>query len=169
MMYSKKLNSDGIIKKLMDIWKGDPINSFKTLLRNLDNDYIIFDNPTQKLLNASFTNSLKDNKVNSMIELKNEDDELQVLPSGKEKIIDSDSKSDNNYAEDDEEKKEETIKISFSKDVLPYVIPLTCILTIENKNKDFINMLNDIKKNNELLEIFICLSIYKIIYFKLLS
>jgi site-specific DNA-methyltransferase (adenine-specific) len=154
MMHSKKLNSDGIIKKLMDIWKGDPINSFKTLLRNLDNDYIIFDNPTQKLLNASFTNSLKDNKVNSTIELKNEDDKLQELPSGKEKIIDSDSKSDNNYTEYDEEKKEETIKISFTKDVLPYIIPLTCILTIENKNKDFINMLNDIKKNNELLEIF---------------
>jgi hypothetical protein len=32
-----------------------------------------------------------------------------------------------------------------TKDVLPYVIPLTCILTIENKNKDFINILNDIK------------------------
>ena len=89
MMQSKKLNSDNIVKKLMDIWKGDPINSFKTLLRNLDNDYIIFDNPTQKLLNASFTNSLKDNKVDSTIALKDEDDELQELPSGKEKIKDS--------------------------------------------------------------------------------
>lgn len=153
MMYSKKLNSDEIIKKLMNIWKGDPINSFKTLLRNLDNDYIIFDNPTQKLLNASFTNSLKDNKVDSMVELKNKDDELQQLPSGKEKIKDSASKSDDNSSDDDE-KKEEEIKISFTKDVLPYVIPLTCILTIENKNKDFINMLNDIKESNELLEIF---------------
>ena len=28
-----------IIKKLMDLWKEDPINSFKTLLRKLDNDY----------------------------------------------------------------------------------------------------------------------------------
>ena len=89
MMQSKKLNSDNIVKKLMDIWKGDPINSFKTLLRNLDNDYIIFDNPTQKLLNASFTNSLKDNKVDSTIALKDEDDELQELPSGKEKIKDN--------------------------------------------------------------------------------
>ena len=154
MMHTKKLNSDGIIKKLMYIWKGDPINSFKTLLKNLDNDYIIFDNPTQKLLNASFTNSLKDNKVDSMVELKDENDELQELPSGKEKIKDSASKCDDNSSEDDEEKKEEEIKISFTKDVLPYVIPLTCILTIENKNKDFINMLNDIKESNELLEIF---------------
>ena len=154
MMYSKKLNSDGIIKKLMSIWKCDPINSFKTLLRNLDNDYIIFDNPTQKLLNASFTNSLKDDKVDSMVELKDENDELQELPSGKEKIKDIASKSDNNSSEDDEEEKEEEIKISFTKDVLPYVIPLTCILTIEDKNKDFINMLNNIAESKELLEIF---------------
>ena len=153
MMHSKKLNSDGIIKKLMDIWKGDPINSFKTLLRNLDNDYVIFDNPTQKLLNASFTNSLKDNKVDSMVKLKDENDELQELPSGKEKIKDSASESYDNSSQYDEEKEEE-IKISFTKDVLPYVIPLTCILTIKNKNKDFINMLNDIKESNELLEIF---------------
>ena len=153
MMHSKKLNSEGIIKKLMDIWKGDPINSFKTLLKNLDNDYIIFDNPTQKLLNASFTNSLKDNKVDTTIELKDKDDKLQELPSGKEKIKDSASESDVNSLQDNKEEKEE-IKISFTKDVLPYVIPLTCILTIENKNKDFIDMLNDIKESNELLEIF---------------
>jgi hypothetical protein len=140
-MYSKKLDSDRIIKKLMDIWKGDPINSFKTLLRNLDNDYIIFDNPTQKLLNTSFTNSLKDNKIDSTVEFKNEDDELQKLPSGKEIIKDNVSVSDDNSLQD----KDVQIKISFTKDVLPYVIPLTCILTIENKNKDFINMLN--KKN----------------------
>lgn len=148
MMHTKKLNSDGIIKKLMDIWKGDPINSFKTLLKNLDNDYIIFDNPTQKLLNASFTTSLKDNKVESIVELKDEDDELQELPSGNEKIKDSSSKSDDKFSENNE------MNISFTKDVLPYVIPLTCILTVKNNNKDFVNMLNYIKESNELLEIF---------------
>ena len=153
MMLSKKLNSDYIVKKLMDIWKGDPINNFRTLLQNLDNDCTIFDNPTQKLLNTSFTNLLKDNKVNSTVEFKDDDDELQVLPSGKEKNKDSDSNI-SNESDELEEKKEEEIKISFTKDVLPYVIPLTCILTIEDKNKDFINMLNNIKESNELLEIF---------------
>ena len=153
MMQSKKLNSDGIVKKLMDIWKGDPINNFRSLLRNLDNDCTIFDNPTQKLLNTSFTNSLKDNKVNSTVEFKDDGDELQVLPSGKEKNKDSGSNI-SNESDELEEKKEEEIKISFTKDVLPYVIPLTCILTIEDKNKDFINMLNNIKESKELLEIF---------------
>ena len=153
MMLSKKLNADSIVKKLMDIWKGDPINNFRSLLRNLDNDCTIFDNPTQKLLNTSFINSLKDNKVYSTVEFKDDDDELQVLPSGKEKNKDSDSNI-SNESDGIIEKKEEEIKISFTKDVLPYVIPLTCILTIENKNKDFINMLNNIKESKELLEIF---------------
>jgi len=153
MMQSKKLNSDGIVKKLMDIWKGDPINNFRSLLRNLNNDCTIFDNPTQKLLNTSFTNSLKDNKVDSTVEFKDDDDELQVLPNGKEKNKDSDSNI-SNESDEIEEKKEEEIKISFTKDVLPYVIPLTCILTIADKNKDFINMLNNIKESKELLETF---------------
>ena len=29
MMEHKKINGDSIVKKLMDIWKGDPVNSFK--------------------------------------------------------------------------------------------------------------------------------------------
>ena len=33
MMLNKKINSDNLVKKLMDIWKEDPINSFRTLLR----------------------------------------------------------------------------------------------------------------------------------------
>ena len=150
MMHSKKLFSDGIVKKLMNIWKEDPINSFKTLLRNLDNDYIIFDNQIQKLLNESFTKNLQGNRVNSILELKDEDDELQELPSGREQIKDNASENDDKSSHDNEKE----LKISFTKDILPYIIPLTCILTIENKNKDFINMLNNIKESNELLEIF---------------
>jgi len=148
MMEQKKLNSDAIISKLMEIWKSDPINSFKSLLRNLDNDYVEFDTFTQKMINKLFTNSLKNDKVNAIIEFKNEGDELQKLPSGKEKIRDNREKEENN------DKEEPEIKISFTKDVLPYVIPLTCILTIKNTNKDFVKMLNDIQQNPELLDMF---------------
>jgi hypothetical protein len=148
MMENKKLDSDHIVKKLMDIWKDDPINSFKSLLRNLDNDYVEFDNYTQKLINNSFTNSIKD-IISAKVEIKDSDDELQELPTGKEKVKTSSEEKDDT----DDEKEEET-KISFTKDVLPYIIPLTCILTIKNKNKDFIKMLNDIKEDKQLLEVF---------------
>jgi len=156
MMEHKKINGDNIVKKLMDIWKGDPVNSFKSLLKRIDDDYIEFDNHTQKLLNASFVNSVKDDKVDTTVEVKDSDDETQILPDGKEKVRkDSDNDNDESSNKSDNEEDEiEEPKISFQKDVLPYVIPLTCILTIENKNKDFITMLNDIKHNEELLDIF---------------
>ena len=157
MMEQKKLNSDEIVFKLMEIWKTDPINSFKSLLQNLDNDYVEFDTFTQKIINKSFTSSLKDDNVNTTIEIKNEDDELQELPSGKEKTRDDSVENNTEKSEsgDEEEKPEkEEIKISFTKDVLPYVIPLTCILTIKNANKDFVKMLNDIQENPELLDMF---------------
>jgi hypothetical protein len=107
------------------------------------------------MINKSFTCSLKDDKVNTTIEIKDEDDELQQLPSGKEKVRDDSDKSDKSESGDEEEKPEkEEIKISFTKDVLPYVIPLTCILTMKNANKDFVKMLNDIHENPELLDMF---------------
>ena len=82
ILLNKKLDSDIIIKKILEIWKSDPINNFKTLLKNLDNDYIIFDNPTQKLLNNTFTSSFKDNKIQTIIEFK-DDIDIQNLPTGK--------------------------------------------------------------------------------------
>lgn len=152
MMINKKIDSDYIIKKLMDIWKGDPVNSFKTLLTNLDSDYIVFDNPTQKLINNFFTSSTKTKNVNAFIEIKNEGDDTQELPSGKSKCKEDESVDQENNDEENETQKEPCI--SFTKDVLPYIIPLICILTMKNKNMDFVKMLVDIKNNNELLDIF---------------
>ena len=155
MMENKKINSDTIVKKLMDIWKEDPINSFRTLLRKLDNDYEEFDNSTQKLINKTFTKSVKDDKVSLELKLKDDDDEIQDLPTGKEKVKNnSDTEQSNNESSDEDEKNKEETQISFTKDVLPYVIPLTCILTIKNSNMDFVKMLNDIKDNPELLDTF---------------
>jgi hypothetical protein len=155
MMEQKKLNSDAIVSKLMDIWKSDPINSVRYLFRNLENDCVEFDTSTQKMINKSFTSSLKDNKVNTTIEFKDEDDELQELQSGKEKVKADSDESDKSESGDEEEKhKKEDIKISFTKDVLPYVIILTGILTIKNANRDFVKMLNYIQANPELLDVF---------------
>ncbi len=150
MMLNKQINSDIIIKKLMDIWKEDPINSFITLIKRLDNDYEEFDNSTQKLINKTFTKSIKDDIVGAKMVFKDEDDEVQELPKGREKVIDSDNEHNNT----DDVVNDKEIQISFTKDVLPYIIPLTCILTIKNNNMDFVKMLNDIKENPELLDTF---------------
>ena len=65
----------------------------------------------------------------------------------------------NSYSEDEKELLDytdykETIQISFTREVLPFIISLTCILTIKDNNKDFVRMLNDIKEDKNLLEIF---------------
>lgn len=146
MLENKEINSDTIINKLLNIWKNDPVNSFKILLRRLDNDYDEFDNSTQQLLNKHFTKSLISNRINAVIEISDIE-----LPSGKEKIIDNSEIDIDDTSEKDNIDK---IRISFTKDVLPYIIPLTCILTLKNSNMDFVKMLNDIKGNPELLEIF---------------
>ncbi len=156
MWDNKKLDSDYLINKLLDIWKNDPINNLRIMLRNLDNEYLEFDNETQKLLNKSFTSSANE-KLSATIELKDENDESQSIQSGKEtsKTEDSENEKELNDLEKDlleEEKKEK--EISFTKDVLPFVIPLTCILTMNDTNKDFVKMLYDIQQNNSLLEVF---------------
>jgi hypothetical protein len=149
MFKNKDENVSNVINKLINIWKSDPINNFKLLLRNLDNEYIEFDNTTQKLLNKYFTASIGD-RLKAKMELY---DETQELPSGKEIII-NDEEEIIDEKEIKEKKEKEEIKISFQKDILPFIIPLTCILTIKESNKDFINMLNYIQENKELLDVF---------------
>ena len=51
--------------------------------------------------------------------------------------------------EDTDDDKENAIKISLTKDILPFVVPLSCILTMNDKQMDFIKMLENIKQNKE--------------------
>lgn len=145
MMKHQKLKTDEIVSKLMNIWKLDPVNSFKSLLRNLDGECIEFDSSTQKKINKIFMNSSSDKELNAKIEINNS----QELPSGKHIV-----KNESDISTISKEKEKKIKPISFTKDVLPYIIPLTCILTISNTNKDFVRMLNDIQENPELLDIF---------------
>jgi hypothetical protein len=149
MMENKNLNVDDIVKKLMNIWKEDPVNNFRSLLKHLDDDYTEFDTDTQKLINNTFTKSITSDKVNMTIKFNEED--YKDFPTGKEKVKVTGKKEEGKI---EEEEKAEEIQISFTKDVLPYIIPLSCILTIKNKNNDFVKMLNEIKENKDLLEIF---------------
>jgi len=118
------------------ILNDDLINNFKTLLKNLDDKFIVFDNETQtqiqKIINKL---SLALNKTKIIIEIKDNN----------EFYIKNKKNSITNYT---------NISISFTKNSLPYIIPLTYILTIKDNNKDFIKILNDIKNNNELLKFF---------------
>ena len=138
-----------LVTKLLDIWKSDPINHHKRLLKKIENSIIELNNEDQKLLNTYFTSS---GKSNNSVEIKFDDDNDQDLPTGNKKIKVLDKDKKENIEEEDDE--EDTIKISLTKDILPFVIPLSCILTMNNNQMDFIKMLENIKQNNELLEVF---------------
>ena len=148
----EKKNNYGVklVNKLLDIWKSDPINHHKTLLKKIENLAIELDVGDQKILNKYFTLSGKTNET-VVIKL---DDNDQDLPSGKEMIKEDGKEEELNKEEQDDEDEKYSITISLTKDILPFIIPLSCILTIGDNQMDFIQMLDNIKQNKELLEVF---------------
>ena len=116
------------------------------MLKQIENDIIELKSEDQKLLDAYFTKA-EGKTVDIEMILKDDEDETQSIKSGI-----SDSEDDKKVYKDNGDKLEK--KISFTKDVLPFIIPLSCILTMSDKNKDFVEMLNTIKEDKELLEVF---------------
>ena len=98
---NKEVDTMKLVEKIMNIWKDDPINNFKSLLRNLDDNYESFDNDTQKQINKIFSSSVKD-KVCATIEF---NDEKQELPKGQEVVKET--------TEEKEAKKIKEIIVSF--------------------------------------------------------
>lgn len=144
---NKDIDVQKVVDKLTTIWKDDPLNHYLILLKNLDDSYVTFNNDTQKLINQKFVQLARDKSIlNAKVLIGDELDEKQELPKGKETIVDKISEK--------EEKKIKEFIVSFQKDVLHYVIPLTCILTMDNDKKNFMEMITMIQQNKELIEIF---------------
>jgi hypothetical protein len=145
LMNNKDVTLEIIISKLINLWKTNPVNSFKNLLQLLDNNFEQFDESTQTLINSSF--SQKQNKDNLNVNLTFHEND-QELYSGH---IKTKEKLKENIKIKLQEKQ---IHISFTHDVLPYILPLVCILTFNDDNLDFNVMLASIKENKDLLEVF---------------
>lgn len=149
LLDNKKIDSDKIVTKLLDIWKSDPINNLKTMLKQIENDIIELKSEDQKILNEYFTKT-SGKTVDIELILKDDEDVKQSIKSG---ISDNEESEDEKEVRKENDKEPEN-KISFTKDVLPFIIPLSCILTMSDKNKDFLEMLNTIKEDEELLDVF---------------
>jgi hypothetical protein len=149
-LLNKRVDNDVIIHNLLEIWKKDPINGLRRLLKNIEDEILEISNEDQKSLNNIFTKSLEKNN-NEQI-LFGDDDEIQELHDGQ--TIKKENNLDNSSITEKETEVKEDVKISLTKDVLPFIIPLSCFLTIKDNNKNFLEMLNMIKHNEELLEIF---------------
>ena len=151
-LFENKENKTKLIEKLLHIWKSDPINNLKTLLRKIEDNIIDLDTKDQKMLNHYFTNSLGDEKVNVKIQFDEETN--QLLPDGKEIIKNGYDDCDDNIDTEEHETETQNTNISLTKDVLPFILPLSCILTIDTEDKDILEMLNVIKSSPSLLHVF---------------
>jgi hypothetical protein len=153
-LFDNKPNKSKLIEKLLHIWKSDPINNLKTLLRKIEENVIDLESTDQKLMNQYFTSSIGDEKVNVKVQFDDESDES--LQSGKEiKKKEKDDGDNSSVADKDNEDEEKDIQnISLTKDVLPFIIPLNVILTMSDKKYDVLEMIDAIKNNPSLLEIF---------------
>ena len=138
---NKTIDGDRVVAKMLDIWKSDPVNNIKTVLKQLELDIVDLESSDQDNINSYFREKCK-GYVGTQICIS---DNVQPIASGKEKC-DKERKK--------KKEKEDIPIISLTKDVLPFIIPLSCILTITDKNKDFMSMLSAIKEDKELLEIF---------------
>ena len=161
-LFKTRENKTLLIEKLMHIWKSDPINNLKTLLRKIEENIISMDTKDQRLINQYFTSSIGDGKINIKVNFDDENEE--PLQTGKEIIkqnvedntdnTESSVNIDNIEDTEEEKKKEKEINISLTKDILPFIIPLSCILTMNTEQKDILEMIHIIKNNPELLNVF---------------
>ena len=151
-LFESKENKTKLVEKLLHIWKADPINNLKILLRKIEENIIDLDTKDQKMLNQYFTSSVGDEKVNVKVQFDEESDE--ALPDGKE-IVKEGGGDDNEPEEKTEDEPDtQNANISLTKDVLPFILPLSCILTMNMENRDILEMLNIIKTSPSLLSVF---------------
>jgi hypothetical protein len=149
-LFQGKENKTKLVEKLLHIWKADPIHNLKILLKKIEESIIDMDTKDQKMMNRYFTSSIGDEKVNVKVQFDEESEE--ELPTGKETIKQDGGDKDTKDTESTEDDK--NIDISLTKDVLPFIIPLICILTINTEHKDILEMLNMIKISPALLGVF---------------
>ena len=146
-LFQGKENKTKLVEKLLHIWKADPIHNLKILLKKIEESIIDMDTKDQKMMNQYFTSSIGDEKLNVKVQFDKESEE--ALPTGKETIKQDGGDKDTEDTEDNKD-----IDISLTKDVLPFIIPLICILTMNTEHKDILEMLNVIKTSPALLSVF---------------
>lgn len=149
-LFQGKENKTKLVEKLLHIWKADPIHNLKKLLKKIEESIIDMDTKDQKMMNRYFTSSIGDEKV--IVKVQFDEESEEALPTGKETIKQDTNEVGDKNTEDTEDNKD--IDISLTKDVLPFIIPLICILTMNTEHKDILEMLNVIKTSPTLLSVF---------------
>jgi hypothetical protein len=114
------------------------------LLNEVEN-IIELDSSDQRTINQYFINSNGDNKIKLNVQVKFDEESSYQLEKNNETI-----RRNNDVNKEDE--KDKMVDISLTKDILPFIIPLICILTINTDHTDVLEMLKLIK--DDLIKVF---------------
>ena len=134
MLENKQLPKQTLIDKYMNYWNKDPVNNLTRILNKIRNTYIELTKDDQQLLNTTFTSS---NEKKQLIEQEDDRDKQSIKSGVDIEIIKKEPKE----KQDDTIKEEIKITIDLNKDVIPYILPLSVLLTIDEVEHDFYKML----------------------------
>jgi hypothetical protein len=153
-LFQGKEGNTKLIEKLLYIWKSDPINNLQRLMIKINNYYLEIESEDQKNYNRQFARSIGGGKLRIKINCDGDDNNQQPLPTGKKitKQCDGDNKIGKNEPDDDDDDK--CIDISLTKDVIPFLLFLVCMLNIKCINHDILEMINNIIASPSLLDVF---------------
>ena len=150
-LFHDKENKTPLVKKLIEIWKSDPTNNLRTLLKRIEDNVIEVDDRDQTLINQHFSLCGKDDRPNQVLSF--DEDCPEPLPTGRE-IEAQPTGEDGNPIPPEGDEKEKPENVSLAKDVLPYILPLNILLTMKDTNHDILAMMKTVKENPELLAVF---------------
>jgi len=153
LFQNKNIDQEFIIDTLINEWLNLPVHSFTNILKRLDQEMNYIESDTQKLIYKCFNNIITTNNIKLKINIK----ENNTLKSGINRELirfDEDSSSEDELDIIDETSDIKKIVILFKREILPYMIQLATVLTIDQNLNDFISMLKWIKNNNELISTF---------------
>jgi hypothetical protein len=82
-LFCGKENKTKLVENLLQIWKSDPVNHLKILLRRIEENIIELDSSDQRTINQYFINSNGDNKIKLNVQVKFDEESEDSLPTGK--------------------------------------------------------------------------------------
>ena len=155
MLETYNFDGDKSLNNLLELWNNNPINQLKIYKKLIEEEYenidLVINNEllkifeSIKILDDKTKKDLDKDKIKLIDELiKDENIPKQELKKKKEEIL----KENKNIINELETKKK------ISKEIIPYIIPLSCILTYNNNENEFIKILNIIKNDDILKDIF---------------
>lgn len=145
------------LNNIMEIWNENPINQLNIFKKLIEEEYGNLDiNINNELLKCFKNIDIKNSKDIENKVKENINERFDIVDT----VENQEFKKDNIITKEEYEKvvKKETDEIinkkKLSKEILPYIIPLSCVLTYDNNENKFIKCLETIRDNKTLKDIF---------------